>query len=217
MGKIVTIIIVVVAAGAAFVGAFFLSRHFNNAKPVGPAEATAAAAPGAGVLDGGTADKAATPEVPRVEEKQLYELIKEVRQKVRECQKRDQDLDEQERRLQVARQLIERESQDLENLRVQVASSVARLKESQAELEKTRTAIAKDEEVNLKRVAAVYDKMDAVAAARILEGMNKNTQDTDAVKILHYMTERSVAKVMAEFTDKSVAARLCEQMKRIKG
>jgi flagellar motility protein MotE (MotC chaperone) len=155
--------------------------------------------------------------VPRVEEKQLYELIKEVRQKVRECQKRDQDLDEQERRLQVARQLIERESQDLENLRVQVASSVARLKESQAELEKTRTAIAKDEEVNLKRVAAVYDKMDAVAAARILEGMNKNTQDTDAVKILHYMTERSVAKVMAEFTDKSVAARLCEQMKRIKG
>ena len=94
---------------------------------------------------------------------------------------------------------------------------MARLKESQAELEKTRTAIAKDEEVNLKRVAAVYDKMDAVAAARILEGMNKNTQDTDAVKILHYMTERSVAKVMAEFTDKSVAARLCEQMKRIKG
>jgi len=213
MGKIVTIIIVVVAAGAAFVGAFFLARHFNSAKPAGPAEAKAAA----GVLDGGTAEKGATPDVPRVEEKQLYDLIKEVRQKVRECQKRDQDLDEQERRLQVARQLIERESQDLENLRVQVASSVARLKESQAELEKTRTAIAKDEEVNLKHVAAVYDKMDAAAAAKILEGMSSNPQDTDAVKILHYMTERSVAKVMAEFTDKNVAARLCEQMKRIKG
>ena len=201
-------IVVVVLAGAAFAGAFLLSRHLN----MRPAEAKAAPAP-----DAPAAQKAVAPDVPRLEEKQLFELIKEVRQKVRDCQKRQEELDEQERRVQITRQLVERESQDLENLRVQVAASVARLKEAQADIEKTRTTIAKDEEVNLKRVATVYDKMEAVAATRILEGMCANKQESDAAKILHFMSERSVAKVLAEFTDKNAAAKLCDQLKRIKG
>jgi flagellar motility protein MotE (MotC chaperone) len=208
MSKKVMIVIVVVLAGAAFAGAFLLSRHLN----MRPAEAKAAPAP-----DALAAEKAPAPEVPRVEEKQLFELIREVRQKVHDYQKRQEELDEQDRRLQVTRQLIERESQDLENLRVQVAASVARLKEAQADIEKTRTAIAKDEEVNLRRVATVYDKMDAAAATRILEGMCANKQEGDAAKILHFMSERSVAKVLAEFTDKNAAAKLCDQLKRIKG
>jgi flagellar motility protein MotE (MotC chaperone) len=208
MSKKVMIVIVVVLAGAAFAGAFLLSRHLN----MRPAEATAAPS-----RDALAAEGAAALEVPRVEEKQLFELIREVRQKVHDCQKRQEELDEQDRRLQVTRQLIERESQDLENLRVQVAASVARLKEAQADIEKTRTAIAKDEEVNLRRVATVYDKMDALAAAHILEGMCANKQEGDAAKILHFMSERPVAKVLAEFTDKNAAAKLCDQLKRIKG
>jgi flagellar motility protein MotE (MotC chaperone) len=208
MSKKLMIVVVVVLAGAAFAGAFLLSRHLN----MRPAEAKAAPAP-----DAPAAQKAAAPDVPRLEEKQLFELIKEVRQKVRDCQKRQEELDEQERRVQITRQLVERESQDLENLRVQVAASVARLKEAQADIEKTRTTIAKDEEVNLKRVATVYDKMEAVAATRILEGMCANKQESDAAKILHFMSERSVAKVLAEFTDKNAAAKLCDQLKRIKG
>lgn len=209
MSKKVIIVLVVVLAGGAFAGAFLLSRHLN----MRPAEAKAAPAPDALAA----AEKAAAPDVPRVEEKQLFELIKEVRQKVHDCQKRQEDLDEQERRLQITRQLVERESQDLENLRVQVAASVARLKEAQADIEKTRTAIAKDEEVNLRRVATVYDKMEAVAATRILEGMCANKQEGDAAKILHFMSERSAAKVLAEFSDKNAAAKLCDQLKRIKG
>ena len=208
MSKKLMIVVVVVLAGAAFAGAFLVSRHLN----MRPAEAKAAPAP-----DAPAAQKAAAPDVPRLEEKQLFELIKEVRQKVRDCQKRQEELDEQERRVQITRQLVERESQDLENLRVQVAASVARLKEAQADIEKTRTTIAKDEEVNLKRVATVYDKMEAVAATRILEGMCANKQESDAAKILHFMSERSVAKVLAEFTDKNAAAKLCDQLKRIKG
>jgi hypothetical protein len=31
------------------------------------------------------------------------------------------------------------------------------------------------------------------------------------------MSERPVAKVLAEFTDKNAAAKLCDQLKRIKG
>jgi flagellar motility protein MotE (MotC chaperone) len=212
MKKIVVIGLVVVLAGAAFVGAFVLSRRMNVS--TGPAEAKAAPAPSAAETN--AAEKSAQ-DVPRLEEKQLYELVREVRQKVSECQKREQELDEQDRRLRMARQVIERESQDLEGLRVQVASSVTHLKEAQAELEKTRTAIDKDEEANLKRMAAVYDKMDVAAAGRILEAMCANKQNGDAVRILHFMTDRSVAKVLAEFTDKRLAAQLSEQMKRIKG
>jgi flagellar motility protein MotE (MotC chaperone) len=212
MKKIILIAVVVVLAGLAFVGAFALSRRLNV--QTGPAEAKAAPAP---TPEPGAAEKAAAQDVPRLEEKQLGDLVREVRQKVIDCQKREQDLDEQERRLRMARQVVERESQDLENLRVQVASSVTRLKEAQAELEKTRTAIDKDEEANLKRVAAVYDKMDVTAAGRILEAMCANKQNSDAVRILHFMTDRSVAKVLAEFTDKRLAAQLSEQMKRIKG
>jgi flagellar motility protein MotE (MotC chaperone) len=212
MKKIMVIAVVVVLAILAFAGAFVLSRRLNV--PTGPAEAQANPAP----TDAETeAEKALAQKVPRLDEKQLYELVREVRQRLGDCQKREQELDEQDRRLRMARQVVERESQDLESLRVQVASSVTRLKETQADLEKTRTAIDKDEEANLKRVAAVYDKMDATSAGRIFEAMCANKQNGDAVRILHFMTDRSVAKVLAEFTDKQLAAQLSEQMKRLKG
>ena len=58
--------------------------------------------------------------------------------------------------------------------------------------------------------------MGGFAGSRILEGMCTNKQEADAVKILFYMQERSVAKVLAEMTDKNMAARLCEQLKRVK-
>jgi flagellar motility protein MotE (MotC chaperone) len=217
MKKIVLIAVVVVLAGLAFAGAFLLSRRLNVT--TGPAEAKAASTPTATptAAEPGEAEKTAAQDVPRLEEKQLYELVREVRQKVNDCQKREQELDEQDRRLRMARQVVERESQDLENLRAQVATSVTRLKETQAELEKLRIAIDKDEAVNLKRMAAVYDKMDATAAGRILETMCANKQSGDAVRILHFMTDRTVAKVLAEFTDKQLAAQLSEQMKRVKG
>ena len=213
MGKRLLLIILAVVGIGVFAVSFMVSRHLiSPAKtqaappPAAPAPAAPHAAAGDVILD--------TP--PSVEEKHLYDLVKEVRQKVQDCQKREQALEEQEKRAQMARQIIDREAQNLETQRLQLASALTKLKETQAELEKTRVAIDREETVNLKRVAAVYDKMDAAAGGRILEGMCTNKQDADAVKILHYMTERSVAKVLAEITDKSLAARLCEQLKRVK-
>jgi flagellar motility protein MotE (MotC chaperone) len=58
--------------------------------------------------------------------------------------------------------------------------------------------------------------MDPAAAARIVEGMCANQQDADAVKVLFYMKERAVGKLLAEITQTGLAARLCEQMKRVK-
>jgi flagellar motility protein MotE (MotC chaperone) len=213
MGKRLLLIIVAVFGIGVFAATFVVSRYL-----ISPAKTQAAPQPPA---DGSATAKeapkeAAVPELSGVEEKHLYELIKEVREKVRECQKREQELAEQEKRMQMTCQVIDREAQNLENQRLQLAAALTKLKEAQAEIEKTRVAIVRDEAVNLKKVSAVYDKMDAAAGSRILEGMCTNKQESDAVKILFYMQERSVAKVLAEMTDKGLAARLCEQLKRVK-
>jgi len=212
MGKRLLLIILAVAGVGIFAASFAVSRYL-----IKPAKTQAAdtQTPEAAAATN-EAPKEAVPDISSVEEKHLYELVKEVRQKVGDCQKREQELQEQEKRLQMTREVVDREAQNLENQRLQLAAALARLKETQGELEKTRVAIGREEVVNLKRVAAVYDKMDATAGSRILEGMCTNKQEADAVKILYYMQERSVAKVLAEITDKSLAARLCEQLKRVK-
>jgi flagellar motility protein MotE (MotC chaperone) len=196
----------------AFGAAFFVSRQFGttkSAQAVTAATTAEASAEAAKPAEGGA-------DVPRLEEKHLYELIKEVRQKVGECEKREASIAEQEKRVQISHQVLEKEAQDLEALRIRLASAASRSKEAQAELEKTRIAIDKEEVANLKRVAGVYDKMDATAAGRIIEGLCANQQDTDAARILHFMTDRSVAKLLAEITDKNLASRLVESLKRIK-
>jgi len=207
------ILVLVGLALAAFAAAFFLSRYLGApaaAQAAAEAEAAAAAAAPAPAVT------APAPEVPRLEEKHLFELIKEARQKINDCQKHEREVAEQDKRLQMTRQLLEKETQDLDALRAQLTADVTRLKEAQAEMDKTRVAIDREEAVNLKRVAAVYDRMDAAAGGRIMEGMCANKQEADVVKILHYMTERSVGKILAEITDKNLAGQLCEQMKKVK-
>jgi flagellar motility protein MotE (MotC chaperone) len=209
--KLLTLIILVSLAAVTFAVTYAVARWLGAT----PAPAAAGTTPG-GAEGAANAGAAAVQEAPRIEEKHLYDLIKEVRQRIRDCQKREADLAEQDKRLQMTRQLLEKESQDLETLRTQLTASVTRLKEAQADLEKTRIAIDQKEQANLKRTAAVYDTMDAAAAAKIVEGMCANQQDADAVKVLFYMKERAVGKLLAEITDKGLAARLCEQTKRVK-
>jgi flagellar motility protein MotE (MotC chaperone) len=211
-GKTLTIVILLVLGAVAFAVSFTLSRWFGAP----PAPAAAAQTAGGENAEALNPADLAVQETPRVEEKHLYDLIKEVRQKVRDCQKREQDLAEQDKRLQMTRQLLEKETQGLENQRMQLATSIARLKDAQTELEKTRIAIAQQEQANLKRAAAIYDKMDAAAAAQIFQGLCTNQQEADAVRIFFYMQERSVAKVLAEISDKNLAAKLSEEMKRVR-
>ena len=207
--KLLTILVLVVVAAATFAASFTISRMLGGAT----APAAGALPPNAPV-EGNVAVGAQ--ETPRLEERHLYDLIKELRQKLRDCQRREEAIGEQENRVHVAQQVLEKEARDLETLRVQAASTVTQLKEAQAELEKTRIAIAKAEQTNLKRTAAIYDRMDPAAAAKIFEGMCANQQDGDAARILHYMQERSVGKLLAEIADRKVTARLCDQMKKVK-
>ena len=161
-------------------------------------------------------------------EKQLKSLVYEVREKMREYNGKLQGLEVQEQRLQITHDLIKKDIEELNNLRIELASTVAGLKSERDKLLKSRVEIAQAEKANLVSIAATYDKMDAASASKILTAMCASQMQNDgfgsagsslddAVKILHYMTERTKAKLLAELvaSDPKLAAVLCQRLKQV--
>jgi flagellar motility protein MotE (MotC chaperone) len=157
-------------------------------------------------------------------DKQLKGLVYEVRQKILEYDDKLQGLQVREQRLQLAQEMLKKDIDELNNLRVELASIVAALKEQQEILRKSRVEVAGAEKNNLISMAAAYDKMDPASAGKILTNMSR-TQDgrlgganlDDAVKILHYMSERTKAKLLAELvgSEPKLAAVFCQRLKQI--
>jgi flagellar motility protein MotE (MotC chaperone) len=159
-------------------------------------------------------------------EKRLKNLVFEVRQKIQEYNNKLQALELQGQRLQITRDTLKEDIENLNNLQIELASTVAGLKEQRNKLLKTRVDVTKEEKANLVSIAATYDKMDATSAGKILSNMcTKQSADVgeadssfnDAVKILHYMTERTKAKVLAELvtSEPQLASLLCQKLKRV--
>ena len=162
-------------------------------------------------------------------EQQLKELIYEVREKIREYNRKLQDLEKEKERLQVAQQTLKKDIDALGDLRVELAAKVADLKNEREAHRKTRVEIEQEEKTNLVAIAAAYDKMDAVGASEILLHMATGQPKTgagnfpgpnidDAVKILYYMQERTKAKVLAEIvtTEPALAALLSQKLKLVR-
>ncbi len=154
-------------------------------------------------------------------EKQLKSLVYEVREKIQEYDNKLQALQIREQRLQTAQEVLKTDIEELHNLRTELASTVARLKSEQDKLLKSRVEIVAAEKNNLISIAATYDKMDAESAGKILTNMGqaKDGSADDAVKILHYMTERTKAKVLAsiaESKEPAISAYFCQKLKQIK-
>jgi len=162
-------------------------------------------------------------------EKRLKSLAFEIRDKIQEYNNKIEAIELQAKRLKVTRDALKKDVENLNNLQVELASTVASLKEQRAKLLKTRVDIDKAEKSNLVSIAATYDKMDAMSAGKILINMckkqgqsivvvgNENSGLKDAVKILHYMTERTKAKVLAELvtSEPQLASLLCQKLKQI--
>lgn len=161
-------------------------------------------------------------------EKRLRNLVFEMREKIQEYNNKLQDFELQEQRMQITRDALKRDIENLNNLQIELASTVAGLKEQRNKLLKTRVDIDNAEKNNLISIAATYDKMDASSAGKILTSMcTKQAQSADvggmasglndAVKILYYMTERTKAKVLAELvtSEPQLAALLCQRLKQI--
>jgi len=152
-------------------------------------------------------------------QKQLKALINEVREKIEEYGSRLADLDVREDRVKLAHEALKNDIKELESLRVELASGVAQLKQQRDELAKSRIEIGKNEQSNLATLAAAYDKMDPTSAGQIIASMSKaqNGNSSDAVKILHYMTDRTKANLLAELAtiEPTVAAYFCQKLKQI--
>lgn len=148
-------------------------------------------------------------------EQQLDDLAKELRRRLEECKRRQDDMDLRDQRLNVAQESLKKRADDLEAMRLQLVGPLAQLRDAQKQLESNRLMISQQEKTNIKRTAAIYEKMEPAKASRILTDMCGGTQEDDAARILFYMSERTAAKVLAEMADKGLAAQLCDRLKRI--
>jgi flagellar motility protein MotE (MotC chaperone) len=161
-------------------------------------------------------------------EEQLKELILEVREKIQNYDRKLQEVEKEKQRLQVAQQTLKKDIETLNNLRVDLAASVADVKNEREMLLKARVEVAAAEKANLLAIAAAYDKMDPAGASQILTNMatgatkNGNTVTAaanldDAVKILFFMQDRTKAKVLAEMANEepALAALLSQKLKQV--
>jgi hypothetical protein len=159
-------------------------------------------------------------------EKQLKNLVFEVREKINDYEIKEKELELRESRLQMTQDTLKKDIETLNQLRVELATMTANLKEQKSQLLATRTTIARSEKVNLTAIATTYDKMDPVGAGKIISNMCAKQLESgkteggnidDAVKILFYMNERSKGKLLSEIvsTEPKLAAVLCQRLKRV--
>jgi len=180
----------------------------------------------------GTVATASGPMTKAMTEKQLKNLILDVRSKIQDYDNKLQALEVRERRLQLTQDMLKEDIENLNKLRIELASAVAGLKSEHEKLLKSRLQIDQTERVNLVSIAATYDKMDVSGASKIITNMcarqdvseiqdgetgNVSGSFDDAVKILHYMTERPKANLLAELasSEPALAAALCKRLKQI--
>jgi flagellar motility protein MotE (MotC chaperone) len=230
-------IIITAAAGTISFAGFFVVSWLTRSAP-SPAAATEGQ-PGAAAQPG----KAGEPQPPvltatvgaagdstgtrAMTEQQLKDMVFEVREKIQEYDQKLKSLDKEKERLQIARQSLKKDIETLTSLRVDIAATAASVKTERDTLLKTRVEVEQTEKTNLTAIAAAYDKMDAARASDILKSMAvgqkqngtvaKNASTDDAIKILHFMQDRTKAKVLAEMAadEPALAATLCQRLKQV--
>ena len=230
-------IIMIAALGLISFGAAFAVGWFTKPEPISDSDASKQ--PGIAASDftikpmlpqpdGGTAGSIDQTAKTAMMETRLKSLAIEIRDKIEEYNNKIEALEQQAQRLTITRDSIKKDIENLNNLQIELASTVAGLKEKRAKLLKTRVDIEESEKANLVTIAATYDKMDSKSASEILTNMCKSKAQTtgaegqesgfnDALKILHYMTERTKAKVLAELvsSEPQLASLLCQKLKQI--
>jgi chromosome segregation ATPase len=151
-------------------------------------------------------------------EKQLQGLIFDIREKIREHEKREEDIREDEKRVQLAKEALEEEIDQLDDLRAELTTTLAKLREQEKELKRSVIEVEEVEKKNLQIIAARYDRMDIDHAAKIIINMVENKQTEDAVKILFYMQERTSGELLGEIGDinADIASLLSNKLKRVK-
>lgn len=151
-------------------------------------------------------------------EKQLKSLIFDMRSEMKEHRKKKKFLKEEEERIQLARETLLQDIDELSRLREELASAISYLKEREGSLERTMVEIDAAQKANMTKIAKRYDAMAPKAASKIMITMNKNKQLDDVVFIIYYMNDKKGAKLLAEIskTEAILASVLTTKLKSIK-
>jgi flagellar motility protein MotE (MotC chaperone) len=166
---------------------------------------------------------------------QAINLATNLRERLGAVREKEAQLDARQQRLELVYQDIKGERSALDELRKQVSEelkaveekmtvverkhveSEQKIQDKSAEisaLEKKRVELGNVEQNNIKRMAEMYDNMDAESAARILQQLADSAKLDTAVKVLGLMKERQAAKVLAAMPpDSGLAAQLLERLK----
>ena len=215
------LILMTVIIGAVSFGGMFAFAWFTTTTPqaqVPEAEQTTSTQPEAGLQL--TPPHMSTTSGLAAVDSTMKSLVFEVREKIQEYDNRLGAVKIREQRLQRAQGTLKTDIEELNNLRIELEAFMVSLKSEQDKLLKSRVEIAKAEKDNLISIAATYDKMAPEAAGEILTNISqaKNSSADDAVKILHYMSERTKAKVLAsiaESKEPAISAYFCQKLKQI--
>jgi hypothetical protein len=152
-------------------------------------------------------------------EKKLKSLIYEIREKIHEYDSKITNLNLREQRLQTSQAVIKKDIEELDILRIELAATVVQLKNEQDKLDKSRIKIDTIEKENLMSLALTYDAMEPESAAKIFTNMTQIQNDSanDAIKILHFMGDRTKAEVLAAIAEAepAISAFFCNKLKQI--
>lgn len=219
-------IILVATAGllsfAASFGVSWYKKQKNAAQAAVPPTATAPVAQTAAAPSGldlsGVALSDKSDESLGLTERQLQNLIYDIREKMKDYNARQKTLDDESARIDVARQSLHTDIEQLNALREKLDMTLAALNEKEDSLKKSVLEIEQMEKSNFQRLAATYEKMDAAQAGKIMLSMAAGNQVQDVVKILYYMNDRNAGKLLGEIgsTRPEVAGILSLQLKRVK-
>lgn len=220
-------IILLIAAGiSSFAAAFGTSWYLNKKKaallaqkaqaaPPAQAAGVASAAEAVPPLDFSSGSETAS---MGMSERQLQNLIHDVRTKLKDYQQRELQLEQEAARIEMSRQALQQDIDRLNALRDKLNVSISEIQQKETELQQSVMEIAALEKTNFQRLAGTYEKMEVVQAGKIMVTMAASNQLQDAVKIIYYMTDRSAGKLLAEIATAKpeLASIICAHLKRIK-
>jgi len=142
---------------------------------------------------------------------EMAKMLKEVEEKKREYEKRNELLDFKEKTLEILRANMETERKDLDALKLELNKILDSVTTQNVTLKKETIQMDEAESKNIKRLATVYEGMKPEKAATIIKEMDEET----AVKLLTMMDGKSSGKVLESF-EPTLAVKLSEKLKLLK-
>ena len=148
-------------------------------------------------------------------ERLLDKLINEVKLQKEALDRKKKELSSKEKRLDLAMSELRKQSRELGELRVKLAASMTPLRKARKEMMLDRVFISKQEAINLKSTAKMYEKMEPKNAAKILVDMISTDKGDAAVKLINALSDKARAAIMDEIKDSAPAMKITVGQMRV--